>query len=351
MVFQSFALFPWLSVLQNVELGLEAMNISKDEREDRAVKAIDLIGLDGFESAYPRELSGGMKQRVGFARALVVNPEILLMDEPFSALDVLTADTLKNDFLELWTSKKTSLRSTVIVTHSIEEAVTMADRVLVLGSNPGRIISEIPVNLKRPRDSQSKEFRDTLALIYSKMVLASKISQAQISFDFKESDISHNVPMISPNQLTALIGALIEPPYNGSGELSTVVNLLHINTHDMLHLTEAMSILKFAEIKSGNVITLNKEGVAFATADLESRKRIFVKHLLQNVPLAAYIVRLLQERSDHIVPKIRLQMHLEDKLTHEQASQVIKNIIRLGRYAEIFAYDDNKQVFNTENPS
>ena len=134
MVFQSFALLPWLTVLQNVELGLEALGIARDERRERALKAIDTIGLDGFETALPKELSGGMRQRVGFARALVVNPDVLLMDEPFSALDVLTADNLKSDLLDLWQTKKTGLHGIVFVTHNIEEAALLADRIIVFNS-------------------------------------------------------------------------------------------------------------------------------------------------------------------------------------------------------------------------
>ncbi|MBY4871434.1 MULTISPECIES: ABC transporter ATP-binding protein, partial [Burkholderia] len=139
MVFQTFALFPWLTVLQNVEAGLEALGVGARERRERALAAIDLIGLDGFENAYPRELSGGMRQRVGFARALVVDPTILLMDEPFSALDVLTAETLRTDLLDLWTQGRMPIKSVLIVTHNIEEAVFMCDRILVLSSNPGRV--------------------------------------------------------------------------------------------------------------------------------------------------------------------------------------------------------------------
>src|ERR1700734_1173781 len=152
MVFQSFALFPWLDVLDNVEIGPRANGVPLDETRKRALKAIDTIGLDGFESAYPKELSGGMRQRVGFARALVMQPKILLMDEPFSALDVLTAETLRTDLLDLWQEGRIPIKAILMVTHNIEEAVLMADRILVLASNPGRIASEIAVALPHPRD-------------------------------------------------------------------------------------------------------------------------------------------------------------------------------------------------------
>src|SRR5690348_7813955 len=167
MVFQSFALFPWLTVLGNVELGLEAQGVSAAERRRRAVDAIDLIGLDGFESAYPKELSGGMRQRVGFARALVVNPDILLLDEPFSQLDVLTAETLRNDLSELWMQRRIPTKGILMVSHNIEEAVEMADRILIFSSDPGQISAELPVALPRPRSPESPPFRQIMDQVYT----------------------------------------------------------------------------------------------------------------------------------------------------------------------------------------
>src|SRR5215469_13443464 len=169
MVFQSFALFPWLTVLQNVELGLEALGIDSAERRTRAIAAIDLIGLDGFESAYPKELSGGMRQRVGFARALVVHPDLLLMDEPFSALDVLTAETLRTDLVDLWIGGRLPIKSVLMVTHNIEEAVLMCDRVLVFSSNPGRVAAEIKVDFPHPRNRLDPAFRQMVDSIYARM--------------------------------------------------------------------------------------------------------------------------------------------------------------------------------------
>ena len=169
MVFQSFALFPWLTVYENVALGLEAQRLPRAEIRSRTLAAIDLIGLDGFESAYPRELSGGMRQRVGFARALVVHPNILLMDEPFSALDVLTAETLRTDFLDLWSEGRMPIKGVILVTHNIEEAVLMCDRILVFGSNPGRVLSEIEVTLTQPRDRLDPQFRELVERIYVAM--------------------------------------------------------------------------------------------------------------------------------------------------------------------------------------
>ncbi len=166
MVFQGFALFPWLTVLENVQIGLEALALPEPEIRRRALAAIDLIGLDGFESAYPRELSGGMRQRVGFARALVVHPNLLLMDEPFSALDVLTAENLRSDFLDLWSEGQLPIKAVILVTHSIEEAVFMCDRILVFSTNPGRIVTEIKVDLPHPRDRQDPTFGELVERVY-----------------------------------------------------------------------------------------------------------------------------------------------------------------------------------------
>ena len=350
MIFQSFALFPWLTVLENVELGLEAMDIPRMERRQKALEAIDLIGLDGFESAMPRELSGGMKQRVGFARALVVEPQVMLMDEPFSALDILTSDTLKNDFLDLWVAKKTNLKSVIIVTHSIEEAVMMADRVLILASNPGRVVSELKINLSRPRHAHTPEFQELVDQIYTKMSEAGKQIFEDKAKKVREHDITQNLIYTSPNQLAAITGTLATPPYNGSGDLADLVKALQIKTFDVIHISEALSILKFATVNEGN-IKLTKTGKLFATTELEERKRIFAEQLLKNVPLASYIVNVLNGRADNKAPKSRFLTHLEDQLSASEASTALKAIIVAGRYAELFSYDDNKQLFSLDNPT
>lgn len=348
MVFQNFALFPWLTVLENVELGLDAMDIPKKTKRERVLQSIALIGLTGFESAYPRELSGGMRQRVGFARALVVNPDILLMDEPFSALDILTSDTLKNDFLNLWTSKKTQLKSVIIVTHSIEEAVVMADRVLIFGSNPGHIISELQVTIDRPRDIQSSQFHSIIDKIYSEMAAVSQKTRIELTEKPVELLIGQKLPLTSANRLAALTAAIAS--YDGSSSLANLVKILHIKTPDILHVTEALTILKFATITKGNII-LNEAGIIFAKGGLEERKKIFATHLLANVPLADYIIKILQERSDNKAPKARFLTYLEDHLPHHEAIINLKTIIDWGRYAEIFSYDDNKQMFSLEKPT
>src|SRR6202043_2712453 len=217
MVFQSFALFPWLTVLENVQLGLEALGLPETEIRKRALAAIDLIGLDGYESAYPRELSGGMRQRVGFARALVVHPNILLMDEPFSALDVLTAETLRTDFLELWGDGKLPIKGVILVTHNIEEAVLMCDRILLFSSNPGRIIREIAVDLKQPRNRLDTQFRDLVEKIYVAMTARTPASRpaGTVAERVSGATIDTALPRVSANLLSGLIETLAAAPYSG----------------------------------------------------------------------------------------------------------------------------------------
>lgn len=350
MVFQTFALFPWLTVLENVELGLEVMNIPSEELRRRAINAIDLIGLNGFESAYPRELSGGMKQRVGFARALVVEPRILLLDEPFSALDVLTSNNLKNDFLSLWHSKKMALQSVLLVTHSIEEAVMMADKILIFASNPGYIASEIPIELEYPRDIHSAKFLDVVNKIYNKMATDTQKKHLDLVKKVEEDSIYQKLPFVSPGRLAGITEALTVPKYKGTADLSELVNTLHINLSEMLSIAEALRNLKFATITAGG-IKLNKDGKIFAKGNSDQKKQIFAKHLLAHVPLAAYIRQILYERPGNKASRTRFQSHLEDHLSHDEAVTTLNTIVSWGRYAEIFFYKDDAKVFSLENPA
>ena len=217
MVFQTFALFPWLTVLGNVELGLEAQGVPRAERRQRAVDAIDLIGLDGFEIAYPKELSGGMRQRVGFARALVVNPDILLLDEPFSALDVLTAETLRGDLLDLWLERRIPTKGIILVSHNIEEAVEIADRIMIFGSDPGRIRAEIPVALPRPRDVESPAFRQIVDEVYTLLTVPGRDGRRGAKPE--QIGIGYRLPDASIQQLSGLLDALTEAPYHGRADL------------------------------------------------------------------------------------------------------------------------------------
>jgi len=347
MVFQSFALFPWLTVLENVQLGLEALGLPEAEIRKRALAAIDLIGLDGYESAYPRELSGGMRQRVGFARALVVHPNILLMDEPFSALDVLTAETLRTDFLELWGEGKLPIKGVILVTHNIEEAVLMCDRILLFSTNPGRIIREIKVDLKQPRNRLDPQFRDLVEKIYVAMTAR---SPAQLRLGPVATSIDTILPRVSANLLSGLLEALAAEPYRGKADLPVIADELHMEADDLFPVSDALQMLHLVEIEGGD-IKLTDTGRQFVDAGTDDRKKIFQRQLLANVPLAAHIRRILQERANHLAPKSRFYDELEDHMSSEDAEETLRSVTAWARYAEAFAYDDDAQAFSLENPT
>jgi NitT/TauT family transport system ATP-binding protein len=351
MVFQSFALFPWLTVFENVALGLEAQRMPRAEIRKRSLAAIDLIGLDGFESAYPRELSGGMRQRVGFARALVVHPNILLMDEPFSALDVLTAETLRTDFLDLWAEGRMPIKGVILVTHNIEEAVLMCDRILVFGSNPGRILSEIKVSLPQPRNRLDPTFRELVESIYVEMTARPKGATAGGRQErFPGLGIGSVLPQVSTNLLSGLMEAVAAAPFGGTADLPKIASDLQMEIDELFPVAETLQMLRFAELEGGD-LKLTDEGLAFAHAAVDERKRIFLRHLLTYVPLAAHIRRVLDERASHSARKSRFIDELEDFMSEEAADQTLRAVVRWARYAEAFAYDDENAMFSLENPT
>ena len=351
MVFQSFALFPWLTVFENVALGLEAQRMLKSEIRKRSLAAIDLIGLDGFESAYPRELSGGMRQRVGFARALVVHPNILLMDEPFSALDVLTAETLRTDFLDLWCEGRMPIKGVVLVTHNIEEAVLMCDRILVFGSNPGRILSEIKVALPQPRKRLDASFRELVERIYVEMTARPAGSQVVGRQErFPGLGIGSVLPPVSSNSQAGLLEAVAASPFNGTADLPQIASDLQMEIDELFPVAETLQMMRFAELEGGD-LKLTEDGLAFAQADQDERKRIFMRHLLAYVPLASHIRRVLDERASHLARKSRFIDELEDFMSEEAAEQTLSTAVSWGRYAEAYAYDDEHAMFSLENPT
>ncbi len=347
-VFQSFALFPWLTVLQNVEVGLEAQGVAPAERRKRALAAIDLIGLDGFESAYPKELSGGMRQRVGLARALVVRPKVLLMDEPFSALDVLTAETLRTDLLDLWCEGRMPIEAVLMVTHNIEEAVLMCDRILIFGSNPGRVIAEIHVDLPQPRNRLDPAFRMLVEDIYARMTV--KTGAPTREGLFPGTGIAMALPRVSTNLMSGLIETVAAEPYRGQADLPPLAAHLHLGIDDLFPVAETLQLLRFADLEGGD-IKLTAPGLRFSDSDVDERKKLFEQHLATYVPLAAHIRRVLDERPTHRAPARRFRDELEDYMSEDYADTTLKAVTNWARYAEYFAYDENADLFTLENPS
>lgn len=344
MVFQDFALFPWLTVLQNVELGLQAIGVPTNLRREKALHTIDVVGMDGFESAYPRELSGGMCQRVGIARALVVEPDILLMDEPFSALDVLTAENLRNDILDLWHYRKTNIQSIIMVTHNIEEAAIMADRILIFGANPGYIKADIKNKLSFPRDENEDELKSVVDEVYQ--VLAhynapEKKRQQKI-------DIFYRIPSVAVPELSGLLENLANQDTDQDVELSELADEVHLDVSDLFELTEILELLAFAKISNGR-ISLSKLGRSYASADILDQKNMFARQLLMHVPLASYIVEQL--KADEKISRKNLCAVLEQKMSLNASEKVITTIIAWGRFAEIFAYNANAETLSLEDPS
>lgn len=348
MVFQNFALLPWLTVLENVELGLEAQGVDKEERRKRALKAIDIVGLDGFESAYPKELSGGMSQRVGFARALVVDPELLLMDEPFSALDVLTAENLRSDLINIWESSATKIKSVLLVTHNIEEAVFLADRIFVFANNPGYVAAEVKVNIPHPRHYQDPQLRELIDDIYRLMTrpISGKIPLKAAKF--KQIGLSYRLPKVALSEITGFIETVASEPL-ATADLPKLAEELHLAIDDLFPLTDALEILRFARISEGD-IELTEQGKVFAEADILQRKQIFAAHLMSYVPLARHIRQVLDRRADHSIQEKNFLTELEGDLSEEASEEVLATVIEWGRYAELFAYDYNTGLLSLENP-
>ena len=358
MVFQSFALLPWLTVLQNVELGLEARGFPRAERRERAVQAIDRIGLDGFESAYPKELSGGMRQRVGFARALVVQPDALLMDEPFSALDVLTAQNLRTELLKLWAESDFPTRSMLIVTHNIEEAVILADRIFVLGTNPGRIRREVEVPFPQPRDRTSQGFQDLVDEIYGLMTTPDQRAPAHVWAEGGEgegadgpkagpagSPIAYPLPQATVGGLSGLVEILAAR--GGREDLPNLANILIFEVDDLLPLVDAAQMLRFVTVNNAD-IELTPEGKAFYEADIDTSKRIFARQALDSAPLVRSIVNALEHCPDGSLSERFFLDLLRRGFTEEEAQTQLDIAIDWGRYAELFDFDSNTLQLHLE---
>ena len=336
MVFQSFALFPWLTVQQNVELGLEAQGIPADERETRADAVLELIGLAGFGGALPRELSGGMKQRVGIARALVTNPDVLLMDEAFSALDVLTGETLRNDMLELWDENRIPTKGVLIVSHNIEEAVMMADRIIIMSSDPGRIRSEIKIDLPRPRDVDSIEVRALIDEVYGLMTM--RPVQEINAGEPQSKHLGYRLPDTDVSRIEGVLDLLADAPFNGRADLPQMAEEAELTDEDLFPTYEALSLLGLAILEKGDII-LTPLGKHYVEADQPSRQEIFGQQLLIHVPLAAHIRRNLEQETSGSLPEQPLLELLEEFLKADEAKRVLEIAVEWGRYGEVYEYD------------
>jgi NitT/TauT family transport system ATP-binding protein len=351
MVFQSFALFPWLTVEENVALGLEAQGVSKAERARRAEAAIDLIGLGGYENAYPKEMSGGMRQRVGLARALVVHPDLLLMDEPFSALDVLTAETLRTDLIDLWMENRLPVKSVLMVTHNIEEAVLMCDRILVFSSNPGRVASELKVPFPHPRERLDPAFRQMVDDIYALMTRRQVEPRPVATPDrgLPPPAIAFQaLPIVSTNLMAGLMETIEGEPYNGRADLPALASAFQMEADELLPIGEALQLLRFAEFEEGD-ITLTDAGRRFVEADTDDRKAEFAAALRAHVPIIAQISQVLEERWNHRAPALRFRDEMEDYMSPDYADNTMRTIIAWGRYAELFSYDREADQFSLED--
>lgn len=350
-VFQSFALYPWLTVLENVELGLKAKGEPPESRRQKALKMIDIIGLDGFENAYPKELSGGMRQRVGFARALAVEPELLCMDEPFSALDVLTAENLRFELLDLWLDRRIPTRSILIVTHGIEEAVILADRIIVLGRNPGRIRANFPVGLNHYRDRKSPQFQAIVDQVYKILTnpelepisLANTVSQPQPSQPAKYQSL----PQVRIGSIAGLLELLED---RQEKDLFRLGQELQLEVDDILPIVEAAKLMDFVNLQEGD-IQLTPIGQKFIAGDIDERKQTVKTQLLTHIRLVQQIHRLCQAKRNQRIPEELILDVLESHFSPKEAERQLETAIDWGRYSELYSYDEPAGEIFVEQPS
>ncbi len=353
-VFQSFALFPWLTVLENVEAPLVARGVGAIERHKRALRMIDTVGLDGFETAYPKELSGGMKQRVGFARALVVEPEVLFMDEPFSALDVLTAENLRSELLELWLNKKMPTTCIFIVTHNIEEAVLLADRVIVLGRNPARIRSDFEIDIPQYRDRKSPRFLSYVDFIYKALtrpdeeLSSSPIAAARAGSDGqgKPRPKFQMLPHARPGGIAGFMELLADR--GGREDLYKLADELSMDVDDLLPIVDASVMLEFAVVHEGD-IEITPEGRQFGEADIQSQKTMFRDAALKNIAILRLIENTLHAKRDHAIGEEFFRDILDEHFSSDEVERQFDTALNWGRYAEIFDYDsETGRIFHRE---
>jgi NitT/TauT family transport system ATP-binding protein len=344
-VFQTFALFPWLTVQENVELALEARRLPPQLRVSRTLEVLDRVGLDGFENAYPRELSGGMRQKVGFARAIAVEPELLCLDEPFSSLDVLSAETLRGELLELWTSGKLPTKTILMVTHNIEEAVSMADRLVIMDKDPGRLLLELPVDIPHPRYRKSPQFEEMVDRVYALLAGQTQPEHVELGTAPGEPGPTRRLPHIHINDLAALLEHLETCP-DHRYDIYALAHNLKVNSDQMLTLIEAAELLSFATVGQGD-IALTPLGETFAEASIIARKEIFGTRI-RRLPLFRWLMTLLRASEKNQQKWEVVQTALELEFPQEEAERQMETMIDWGRYAEVLSYDDKSRVIFLE---
>ncbi|MBZ5522111.1 MAG: nitrate/sulfonate/bicarbonate ABC transporter ATP-binding protein [Acidobacteriia bacterium] len=334
-VFQSFALFPWLTVSENVEAPLLARGVNAPTRQERALTAIDTVGLKGFENAYPKELSGGMRQRVGLARALVVEPEVLFMDEPFSALDVLTAENLRGELLELWQTKKINTRTIFIVTHNIEEAVLLADRVIVLGRDPARIRADFRVALPRPRNHKSAQSLLYVDFIYKAMTRPDA-DLTPPSLREPRDGAYRMLPHAMPGGIAGLLELLVDA--GGEEDLYHLASRLLMDVDDLLPIVDAAVLLGFVNLGEGDA-RITPAGKMFAEADIAARKLLFQEAVVEHILLFRQILNVLAAKLDRSIPIELFTDILDEHFPRNEVERQLEIALDWGRYCEMFTYD------------
>jgi len=347
-VFQSFALFPWLSVFENVDLALKARDIPSNVRTPRVLDLIDRVGLDGFETAYPRELSGGMRQKVGFARAMAVEPELLCLDEPFSALDVLSAESLRGELMELWTGGSIPTKAILMVSHNIEEAVFMADRIVVMDKEPGRIIAEVKVEFPHPRQRKSDEFQRVVDEVYGMLAGQTQSEAIELGTAPGEQGHTRSLPKIAISDLAGLLEHLSELPANRQ-DIYRLPEELKVDPSHILSLAETAEILGFAYVEKGD-INLTSLGETFAEASIQARKEIFATRI-RRLPLVRWLTTMLTHSENHALDWDVIHTALELEFPTDEAEKQLDTLINWGRYAELISYNDDKALVYLETPS
>src|SRR5271168_5083239 len=348
-VFQSFALFPWLTVLENVEAPLQARGVDPEERRERSLRMLDTVGLDGFQAAFPKELSGGMRQRVGFARALVVEPEVLFMDEPFSALDVLTAENLRSELLELWANKSMPTKAIFLVTHNIEEAVLLADRIIVLGRNPGHIRTDFKVTLEHPRDRKAAPFTGIVDYIYKVLTRPDVVPATEPDHQHPARPVRdqrlmkyETLPHARPGGIAGLLELLID--HKGRADIYRLADDLAFELDDLFPIVEAAQLLDFLRVEEGDAV-ITPAGHEYAESEILRQKELFRKAAVDHVLLLRQITRALENKSDHTVPEEFFMDLLDEQFTEEETRRQLETAINWGRYAELFDSDAARRRF------